>query len=138
MDVDEISQRLYDEQDFALKFAHDDCFDTYMGTLSEKGSFSVDVLRPGKYAVSIFAEAKFASNASAHPLSRFQQEIEVGDQPLDLGTLEVEVYDDPLPGSLVEDFEFTIKGQTGPSRLSALRGNYVLIDFWSPWCNVCE
>lgn len=138
LNVNEISQRLYDKENWDLKRAYDDYFDTYTGMLSEEGSFSIDVLRKGKYVLSIFAEAESTSRASAHPLSQFHQEIEIGDQALNIGTLNVDVYDDPLPESQVEDFEFMIDGQTELSRLSALRGQYVLIDFWSPWCDVCE
>ncbi|HET9225968.1 MAG TPA: TlpA disulfide reductase family protein, partial [Thermoanaerobaculia bacterium] len=44
---------------------------------------------------------------------------------------------DLRPGSLVPDFEFTdVDGR--PRRLSELRGQVVLLDFWGTWCVPCR
>ena len=114
------------------------CFDKYAGPLTKNGDLAVDVLRPGKYELSISAHAKLNGARPAEPLSEFKKIIEIGTDSVDLGTMTVPVFDDPEPESLVDDFEFAVRTDQTDSSLAKHQGKYVLLDFWMPWCDQCE
>jgi cytochrome oxidase Cu insertion factor (SCO1/SenC/PrrC family) len=68
---------------------------------------------------------------------RFQVSNDAARGPgIDLGDISVKVAPGPRSGDLVPDFELTdAAGKI--TRLSALRGHYVLLHFWATWCDSC-
>ncbi len=138
LDSAEVIQWFSDHENWDAMKCFQNCFDIYSGTLRENGDFSVDVLRPGKYELSIAAHAKSKGARSAEPLSEFKRIIEVGTDRVDLGTLTVPVFDDPEPDTMVDDFKFAVRTDQSESSLAKHRGKYVLLDFWTPWCDACE
>lgn len=116
-----------------------ECFDTYYGRISEDGSFSMDLYRPGKYEVSIQPTGKSTSQVSVQSwLADHRIVAQVGPEPIDVGEIVVPLFEDPKVGSEVDDFEFKNLNEQTKMSLTKFRGRYVLLDFWSPWCDACK
>ena len=101
------------------------------------GHFRISGLQPGEYdfAVNLYGTVE---GCLVHPVAIGVVHFSVGerDSRLDLGKLSIPSLSAPKIGETAGDFGFdTLAG--GKSRLSALRGNYVLVDFWATWCSSC-
>ncbi len=114
----------------------------YSATPKADGSFAINVREPGEYELAVNIRAKhadspgmIAGNAGSRVL-RFQVDGSHQEEGLqDLGPIDVPAYQTQKLGTLVDDFEFAVDDK--PESLIAFRGSYVLLDFWSPRCEVC-
>jgi len=117
--------------------AYSSCFDHYEGRLSSTGGIALDVLRPGKYLLEISAYAKTNGTRHLDSMSAFSQEIQIGEEPTDLGEMEIPLFEDPKFGETIADFQIASRTDQSQTSLSAYRGRYVVLDFWCPWCEAC-
>jgi len=128
-----------DRESWYASMSYSRCFDAYYGNLSDDGIFSTDLLRPGKYELSVQVVAKSSSrNLIDASLADFRQVVEVQTEPVDYGKIVVPLFEDPKVGSEVGDFQFKNLRDETASSLAKYRGNYVLLDFWTPWCETCK
>ena len=134
----EVSQHFQDTSNWNASTSYKACFDSYSGVLDQYGKISIDVLRPGSYELSVLATAKSDSRVAGALMANFKQTIEIGASPVDLGELEVEVFEGPEIDTVISDFEFTNLDDETRSSLSTYSGNYILLDFWTPWCDSCK
>ncbi len=114
----------------------------YTAKTNADGSFAINVREPGEYELTISIRAKhidnpgmFAGNAGSRVL-RFQVDGSHQKADLqDLGLIEVPAFQAPKLGTLIDDFEFSVNDK--PESLFDFKGSYVLLEFWSPRCEVC-
>ena len=136
-DVASVLQWFRDRENFDASTCFSNCFDSYSGTLTDDGKLAIDVLKPGKYSLSISANVQSNWDRSSEPLSNFSKVIEIGNGVNDLGSMTVPVFEDPEPNSIVENFDFTVRTDKTKSSLEKFKGNYLLLDFWTPWSDKC-
>ena len=138
LDFDAVFQQFSPIDFIHAQYAYSSCFDTYRGSLSNDGTFSFDVLRPGKYVLSIKAIAKSKSKFQTTSMSEFRQVIEVTKDAVELGEISVALLDEPELNSPVENLAFTNLENKATNSIEGFRGSYLLMDFWSPYCDECE
>jgi beta-lactamase regulating signal transducer with metallopeptidase domain/thiol-disulfide isomerase/thioredoxin/protocatechuate 3,4-dioxygenase beta subunit len=101
------------------------------------GHFRISGLPPGEYdfAVNLYGPTE---SCLTDPLAAGVVHFSVSDRDarLDLGKLSIPSLSTPKIGETAGDFSFDTLA-AGKSSLVALRGNYVLIDFWATWCTQC-
>ena len=101
------------------------------------GRFRISGVEPGDYdfAVNLYGTTE---GCLFHPIAGgvFHVIVKPGEKQLDLGKVSVPSIALPRVGDMAADFELTTP-EGVKSLLAALRGKYVLIDFWATWCGTC-
>lgn len=101
------------------------------------GHFRISGLEPGDYDLGV---ALYGSTEGClvHPVSSgvVHFSVKSAEKQLDLGKLSIPSLTPPKVGDLAGSFDFQ-KPDGEKTSVAALRGNYVLIDFWATWCGVC-
>jgi thiol-disulfide isomerase/thioredoxin len=129
-------------------FRESDVYKAYMAkpqeyavTVAPDGAFRAADVPAGNYILDFYLLARSKEDPSYFGLtaeaamSVAVPEIPGGksDEPLDVGSLEMRPVGKPKAGDPAPAFEMAMYDGTRTS-MAALKGKYVLIDFWATWC----
>lgn len=118
---------------------------TYLETLHHwfvkpqpDGRFTISGVEPGEYDFAVNLYGAPEGGCLVHPVATrvIRVSVNPGASRLDLGELSIPSLAPPKIGEPASDFEFLQPDGTKTS-LSAVRGKYVLLDFWAIWCRSC-
>ena len=110
-------------------------------TLDKDGRFTISGVSAGDYDLALRLYEPPGEGCLVNPVGSRIVRLHVSEDAargpgVDLGDIAVNVALGPRVGDDVPDFTFAdFAGKA--AKLSALRGAYVLLDFWATWCGLC-